>query len=351
MKIGIVGSGIISTHHLTAASRYPRCEIVGIADRDISLARAQAQRFGVAQTFDNLTDLLNLRPDVVHILTPPDTHEALVLESLAAGVHVYVEKPMAISEAACENMRRAAVRANRELCVGHSLRHTPAMIRAQELLASGAAGEIVQAEAGFYYDIRRNPGFGAGHWTEKLPGGLAEDLAVHPASMLIALLGAPGRILALSRPSPEIPDGKAADVRAILDAERGLGTLSVSLRARPDMGLVDIWCTRMLLRLNVSSMSLTVHRELPIPRKLGRAVGNIDVAAQLVGGTMSASWQLLRKKIDGSYGIVPLIHAFYAALEAGRPAPVGPAEGAQVVSVMRSIWPALDQSARLVPAQ
>jgi hypothetical protein len=37
---------------------------------------------------------------------------------------------------------------------------------------------------------------------------------------------------------------------------------------------------------------------------------------------------------------VPLIHAFYAALEAGRPAPVGPDEGTQTVAMLRSIWPA-----------
>jgi 2-alkyl-3-oxoalkanoate reductase len=339
MKVGVVGSGIISTHHLTAMSRYPGCTVVGIADRDIERARAQAARFRVTNTFDSIAELLNQKPDVVHVLTPPDTHEALVIQALAAGTHVYVEKPMAITVEACQNMARAAERFGRQLCVGQSFLYTPAMMRARSLLESGQVGEVVQASASFNYDVRRNPSYKQGHWAKDLPGGLAEDLAVHPASLLISLLGAPRQTLALDRSNAEIPDGKAADVCAILSAERGLGTLAVSLRARPDMGMLDIMCTRRMLRLNISSMAVSVYRDLPLPKKLSRAAGNLDIAAQLVGGTASATWKLLRKKVDGSYGIVPLIHAFYAALEAGKPAPVSPQIGAQAVGVMRAIWP------------
>ena len=339
MKVGVVGSGIISTHHLTAMSRYPGCTVVGIADRDIERARAQAARFRVANTFDSLGELLNQKPDVVHVLTPPDTHEALVIQALAAGAHVYVEKPMAITVEACQNMARAAERFGRELCVGQSFLYTPAMMRARSLLESGQVG---RGRSGIrLVQLRRptQPELQAGALAKDLPGGLAEDLAVHPASLLISLLGAPRQTLALDRSNAEIPDGKAADVCAILSGERGLGTLAVSLRARPDMGMLDIMCTRRMLRLNISSMAVSVYRDLPLPKKLSRAAGNIDIAAQLVGGTASATWKLLRKKVDGSYGIVPLIHAFYAALEAGKPAPVSPQIGAQAVGVMRAIWP------------
>jgi predicted dehydrogenase len=342
MKIGIVGSGMISDHHLSAISRYPGTEIIGIADRDIARASAQAQRFSVPQSFDSLRQLLALRPDVVHVLTPPDSHAALVVEALEAGAHVYVEKPMAITVSDCDLMVRAATRANRQLCVGHCWNYIPVIARAQQLISSGTAGDIVQVAASFTYDVRRNPTFGQGHWSMELPGGLAEDLAVHLVSVLIRLLGAPQRTSAMSRSTGQVPGAKAEDVRAVVEGERGLGSLSVSLRCRPDIILIDIWCTRMLLRLNVSSTSLTVYRQLPVPQKIGRGLANFDVAAQLVGGTLSATWKLLRGKLDGSYGIAPCIHAFYDALAAGRPSPVDPREGMQAVEVLRSIWPAAD---------
>ncbi len=250
------------------------------------------------------------------------------------GAHVYVEKPMALSLADCEAMTRAATAANRQLCVGHNLLYSPAMLAAQELIAKGGTGEIVQAASSFNYDVRRNPSFGQHHWSKDLPGGLAEDLAVHQIGALIRLLGAPQRTYAISRSAAAVPGGKAADVRAVIEAERGLGTIAVSLRALPDMALLDIWCERMMLRLNISSMTLTVLRDLPVKRSIARGLSNFDVAAQLVGSTVGSAWKLLRKKVDGSYGIVPMIHAFYAALESGRPAPVGPVEGTQAVSVL-----------------
>ncbi|HET9391885.1 MAG TPA: Gfo/Idh/MocA family oxidoreductase, partial [Steroidobacteraceae bacterium] len=257
MKIGIVGSGMISGHHLTAASRYPGAVIVGIADRDIGRAKAQAERFGVSHTFRELGELLALKPDIVHILTPPVTHAALAVQALQAGAHVYVEKPMALNVQDCELMTHAAQAANRQICVGHCWLYSPAMLRAQELIASGVTGEVLQATSSFNFDVRRNASYGDGHWASDLPGGLAEDLAVHPASILIRLLGAPKKVMAVSRSSPSIPNGGTADARALVEGEHGLGTLAVSLRARPDMGLVDISCARALLRINISSMTLT----------------------------------------------------------------------------------------------
>ena len=336
---------MISGHHLKAATGYPGNEVIGLVDRDIGRARAQAERFAVKRTFDNVHDLLALKPDVVHVLTPPALHLEVVVEALRGGAHVYVEKPMALSLADCEAMTRAATAANRQLCVGHNWLYTPAMLAAQELIAKGGTGEIVQAGASFNYDVRRNPSFGLHHWSQDLPGGLAEDLAVHQVGALIRLLGAPQRTYAISRSATAVPGGKAADVRAIVEAERGIGShrLLLSLRALPDMALLDIWCERMMLRLNISSMTLTICRDLPVKRSIARGLSNFDVAAQLVGSTVGSVWKLLRKKVDGSYGIVPMIHAFYAALESGKPAPVGPVEGTQAVSVLRTIWPAAEQ--------
>lgn len=330
---------------MTAATRYPRSVVVGLVDRDLKRARAQAERFSVTRVFDNLQELLALKPDVVHVLTPPASHRAVVMEALAGGANVYVEKPMALSVADCEAMTRAAIAADRQLCVGHNWLYSAGMLQAQAMIESGKTGNVVQAAAHYNYDVRRNTSLGEGHWAKDLPGGIAEDLAVHPVALLVRLLGAPRRAYAIHRSSQTLANGNTADVRALLDAERGLGTMSVSLRSRPDMGLLDIWCERMVLRLNISSMTLSLHRELPVPRTVGRGLANVDVAAQLLLSTASTTWKLVRKKVDGSYGIAPLIHAFYAALESGRAAPVGPVEGTEAVSVLRSVWPGSELAA------
>jgi predicted dehydrogenase len=61
---------MISGHHLTAATRYRGAEVIAVVDQDITCARAQAERFSVKRSFDNLNYLLALKPDVVHVLTP-----------------------------------------------------------------------------------------------------------------------------------------------------------------------------------------------------------------------------------------------------------------------------------------
>ncbi len=345
MKIGIVGCGMISAHHLRAATSYPGAVVVGLVDPDSARAQAQAQRFSVERTFADVASLLTLQPDVVHVLTPPALHTAVVLQALAARAHVYVEKPMGLSVVECEQMSAAAQRAGRQLCVGHNWVYSPGMLKAQALIASGATGPVVQAAASYNYDVRRNPSFGTAHWSQGLPGGLAEDLAVHPVALLLRVLGVPRQLHSVTRADGTIPGGKCTDARLLIDAERGLGTMSVSIRARPDMALLDIWCERMLLRLNVSSMTLTVHRELPVPRMIARGLQNFDVAGQLVGSTIATTWKLLRKSVDGSYGIVPLVHAFYRAIETGAPAPVGPDEGTHAVAALRAIWPATPAAA------
>jgi hypothetical protein len=106
-------------------------------------------------------------------------------------------------------------------------------------------------------------------------GGFTEDLAVHMVSFLIRLLGAPIRTRAVSRVSATSGSALVEEGRGVIETERGLGTLSVSLRGRTDMILLDIWCTRMLLRLNVSCLALTMYRQLPVPQKIGRGLANL----------------------------------------------------------------------------
>jgi predicted dehydrogenase len=343
MKVGIVGAGTISGHHLTAAARWGggRARVVGVADSDAARASAQAARFGVEGVFASLAELLEAtRPDVVHVLTPPETHAALAVEALDAGAHVLVETPMAVSVAGAEAIRAAAARARREVCVGHCWLYTPALLEAQRILASGAAGDVLQASASFTCDVERSQR-PAGHWTTRLPGGLVEDVAVHPISLLVRLLGAP-RWATASTCAGSPLGGRDDEMRALVDGERGPGTVAVSARGHPEVALLDVQCTRMLLRLNLSSGALTVERERDLPRALrplARPLGDVGVAAQLVANTARAAWRAARRRADASCGVIPLVHAYYDALVEGRPAPVGAEEGLQTVRVLRAIWP------------
>lgn len=342
IRVGIVGAGLVSDLHIRGLRRLEGVEIAGICDADAARAERKAAQHGIPAWFGSQRELLAAaRPHVVHLLTPPWTHADLCLEAFEAGAHAYVEKPLAVSVADCERMRDGAERSGRRLCVGHCMVYDPLMQRARDLLASGDVGEVLHAAALYAFDPGRIAGYDQ-RWYRRLPGGGVEDLASHPASLLLRVLGTPTSVTGARGRGARGGD----EVAALVDAARGTGSLVVSLGMRPEEVSLDIRCTRGLIRINFSTMVMSVQRERGIPKKLAHGVRNLETASQLVTQTFTSTARFLAKRMDTTKGIHSLIEAFYGALRAGEPAPVGVDEGLEAVRLMRTLWPESDAPAR-----
>lgn len=340
-RVGIVGAGAIADLHLQALASLPEAQLVGVADLDRDRARRKADRFDVGVAVGTLAELLSEgRPDVVHVLTPPSTHAALTTEALEAGAHVYVEKPMASSEEECRAMEEAAASAGRELCVGHSMVHDPLFRRLEDSLAEGAVGELLTASFHLAFDPTRHPGHADdSHWTRSLPGGLLEDLAVHPASVLSRLLGPIDRAVRVPAADPAT-DAERTELTAAIQGERGLGVLSLSLRQRPADAVLDVRGTAGGARLNYSNRTLTLEPARAVSPKIERGLRNLHLAAQLATQTVTSTARFLMGRLDATGGVHTLIGTFYRALAAGEPAPVSPEEGRRAVRLLREVWQA-----------
>lgn len=128
-----------------------------LAGRNLTRAQAAADRLGWAEVTDDWRSLLE-RDDVqvIDILTPGDSHEAIAVEALAAGKHVICEKPLATSVAAAERMAAAAQEAQKRdvaSMVGFNYRHVPALGLAQQLIAEGRLGTVRQVRAQYLQDF------------------------------------------------------------------------------------------------------------------------------------------------------------------------------------------------------
>ena len=335
-RAAIVGAGLISDIHITGLAR-AGVPVVAIVDADERRAREKASQHGIAATFATQREMLDaVRPDLVHVLTPPASHAALCIEAMEAGAHVYVEKPMASTVDECDHMIAAAERAGRQLCVGHSLVYDPIMQRALAIIAAGEVGEVLHADATYAFDPARIPGYRSKTWYRHLGGGFLEDLASHPASVLLRLVGAPRAVTGVR----EHRSTRALDeVTALIDGERGAATMHVSLAARPEDVSVIVRCTRGTLRADFSTMTLVVQRDRKLPKKLAHGVKNFETSAQLAVQTVTSMGRVVTKRTDTTKGIHSLIAAFVAALDAGRPAPVAGPEGRAAVSILRALWP------------
>src|SRR5699024_10602978 len=88
------------------------------------------------------TELLDGTVDAVILTTPDDTHEALAVEFLRAGVPVFVDKPLAITTEGSDRVLATAIETGTKLYVGHNMRHMPVITTMRELIQRGEIGQV-----------------------------------------------------------------------------------------------------------------------------------------------------------------------------------------------------------------
>jgi predicted dehydrogenase len=143
IDLAFLGCGGITRTHSRTLARF-RSEVrCHYASRDPARAAAFAARHRGAGAFGSYTEAIgDPRIDAVLVATPPDTHLAIVLEALAGGKHVIVEKPAFLRAADCEQARAAEARSDRRVLVAENYCYKPLALVLREVLASGDLGEV-----------------------------------------------------------------------------------------------------------------------------------------------------------------------------------------------------------------
>jgi predicted dehydrogenase len=142
IRIGLFGAGLVgqAAHAPHLADDRDRFDFVVVADPSRTVREAVAERHHVPNACATLEEALALGLDAVAIAVPDAAHRDAVVTALDAGVHVFVEKPLAESLADCDAI--LAARGDRVVQVGYMKLYDPAVERMVELLAEGPA-EIV----------------------------------------------------------------------------------------------------------------------------------------------------------------------------------------------------------------
>jgi predicted dehydrogenase len=139
IRIGLFGAGLIgqAVHAPHLADDADRFDFVVVADPSTTVREAVAARHRVPHTAANLEEALALGLDAVVISVPDGAHRDAAVTALDAGVHVFIEKPLAETVADCEAV--LAARGDRVCQVGYMKLYDPAVERLVELLADGPA--------------------------------------------------------------------------------------------------------------------------------------------------------------------------------------------------------------------
>jgi len=143
LSIGVVGLGTRSGLALHAHQPEAGSAVVAVCDPVEARRQRARETYGeqVVATADH-RDLLDAGLDAVFVLTPDHVHAGMAIDFLAAGVAVYVEKPLAISVDDCDAVLHAARETDSLLYVGHNMRHMPVVQEMRRLVLDGAIGTV-----------------------------------------------------------------------------------------------------------------------------------------------------------------------------------------------------------------
>ncbi|NED95373.1 Gfo/Idh/MocA family oxidoreductase [Phytoactinopolyspora alkaliphila] len=144
VRVAVVGAGWwSSSHHLPALVAHPGAELVGVADSDSARAARVAASYGVP-AFSSLDDVVAAgRAEAAVIATPHATHHALTRQALTQGLHVLVEKPLALTSGDAFDLMRLAESRRRHLSVGYTHQYED-VADAVRAAVHADIGELVQ---------------------------------------------------------------------------------------------------------------------------------------------------------------------------------------------------------------
>jgi predicted dehydrogenase len=343
LRVALVGCGQIADAHLQEIRKIESASLVGVCDSHLDLARQAAARFGVPQAFGNIDEMIAaVRPDVVHLTTPPQTHLPLGLKLLSAGVHVYIEKPFTVLVSEADELVAAAASRDRKICVGHDQLFDPAWSACRDLVRRGNLGEVAHVESIQGYNLAGPFGeilsSDPDHWVHRLPGGLFQNVMSHAMYRITDFLtDLQPRIQALwfshdrKYPFP-------TELRATLKGQKTTANLVFTSSSRPVQRVARIYGTLGGIEVDLDSQIIRRMAATHLPgafAKLEAPAQQLMEAARAMGRSIV---RFAKSDIHYFAGMNRLFRDFYDSILRHSPPPIAPAEIRRVTDLMDQIF-------------
>ncbi len=231
LRVGLLGAGGIGARHADALNEVDGLELIACCGRDIDRTREFAGPRDTAAYTDYETMLANERLDLMIVALPPFAHDGQVELAGKAGVHLLVEKPIALDQDRAEDM--IAATHDVVAACGFMYRFGSAVEKWDKLVTSGATGRIGHFSGSFHCNALH-----ARWWHDRArSGGQMVEQLIHIVDLARVNLGMPRSVFASASRfgHADMPDYTADDVSAmILTYDTGaVGVLHASNMAAP----------------------------------------------------------------------------------------------------------------------
>jgi predicted dehydrogenase len=358
LKVAIVGCGKIADAHASQILTVEGCEIVGVCDREQLMARQLADRFRVKGCFAELAELvLESRPDVVHVTTPPESHFEIARFCLEHDCHVYVEKPFTLNTESAQRLISLANQKGLKLTVGHNGQFSHVARRMRALIATGyLGGPPVHMESYYGYDLG-DPSYAGAllgdnrHWVRGLPGKLLHNIIGHGIARISEFLTSDNpQVIACGFVSPLLQEmgetGIVDELRVIVAGKQTTAYFTFSSQMRPSLHEFRIYGPK-------NGLILDQNHELLL-RLVGETfkgyadyfVSPVGFATQLLGNLFENGKLVLARDFHVDSGMKYLIETFYRSIREDVPLPIPYREILLTTRIMDAIFNQLSAGLR-----
>jgi len=320
LKGVIIGCGAIAREHLRALESLTNVEVAAVCDISSARAEATAERFRISAWYESYSEMLaDIRPDLVHITTPPTSHFQIAKSCLAAGLNVLCEKPITTTYQEFCELKRLSLEKRCMLMENQNLRFHSIVRRIASLQKAGDLGDILDVQVIYALNISgpdvpyTDPN--VAHYGLTLRGGVVGDFLTHIACLTHMFAGSTLdlRTIWTKRANDRILP--ADEFRAIVKGENAPAYLAFSGNTRLNGLWLRVSGTKMYAETNLfEPPRLILRRSRMGEPALMSLLDGIVEARSVLTGAISGFWRKL-SGTSGYDGLSSLIERTYQALE------------------------------------
>jgi predicted dehydrogenase len=349
LKIAIVGCGKIADAHVEEVRKISSVQLCAVCDLEPLMAEQLAVRYAVPRWYSDVASMLDVeRPDVLHITTPPQSHLSLTRQAVAAGCHVFLEKPVAPHHCDAQAIVAMAIAAGRKLTVNYWPRFEAPALELLRLYETGALGAPVHLESYLSYDLagefgmalRRDPG----HWVHRLPGKLFQNVMDHVLNKITPFLDDDQpfiQAVAWRRESgagETGPDQLLDELRVLIRGAQTSACATFSAHARPVGQTLRVYGTRNTAYADFMARTVVLERGQRFPSALGRLFPPFLVAKDYLRQGLKNVNSFSHARFHFFDGMRRLLSEFYLSIQNDSPPPIAYAEILRVSAMMEKIF-------------
>jgi predicted dehydrogenase len=324
VSIGVLGLGYWGPNLARNFAALPGAEVTWLCDGSEEALERQRPSHPSARTTGSFDDLLNDPAlDAVVIAAPVPQHAELALAAIAAGKHVFIEKPIGATLAEAEQVAAAAAASDRVVMVDHQLEYHPAVIKLRELIEAGELGDIR-----YVYSTRLNLG------KLRTDENALWSLGPHDVSVALALIG--------QEPDEIHAHGESYMNPGVEDVVFGYLRFPTGVAAHIHLSWLDPHKERRITV--VGSKRMATFDDMSIEGKLTVYDKGFDESYESYGEYLARSGDITMPQISNEEPLRIVCRHFVECIRTGATPRTDAASGLRTVRVLEGLQNSLDAS-------